>query len=187
MAGHELAIKQREMADPKARNQPGECDLRGIGHPAEHRLAEEGPAQLHPVKAPDQFALMPAFDRMGMADGVQPQCRPFDHAVDPGLLPVRAGQQNLMKRLVASDRESARTDASGQRMRQMEGIQRDDRAAARLYPENVASVAAVGHGEDPGRIAAQQHPGIEPGHRSSRTSSCGRHRRTPFPVSTRGR
>jgi len=42
--GHELAVEQGEVADPQSRHQPGQRDLRCIGHPAEHRFAEKGPA-----------------------------------------------------------------------------------------------------------------------------------------------
>ena len=52
-------------------DQPGEGDLRSIGHAAEHRFAEEGPAQLHAIEAADQLSIVPAFDRMGMADGME--------------------------------------------------------------------------------------------------------------------
>ena len=149
------------MADAKPRYQPGECDLGGIGHAAEHGFAEEGPAQLHAIKAADQPAVMPAFDRMGMTDGMKPKRGPFDRRVDPGFVAIGAGQQDLMKRPVAGDRESPGADASRQRTGHVEPVERDNRAAAGLDPENIAGLAAVGHGEYASGIAPQQHPRIQ--------------------------
>ena len=49
----------------------------------------------------------------------------------------------------------------GQRARQVETVERNDRAVARLDPEDVAGVAAVGHRENAGGIAPEQQPRIE--------------------------
>ena len=51
----------------KPRDQPGERHLRGVARRREHRFAEEGGAELDAVKAADQRAVLPAFDRMGVA------------------------------------------------------------------------------------------------------------------------
>jgi hypothetical protein len=110
VAGHELAIEQGETANLEARDQPRQRDLRGIGHPAEHRLAEEGPSQLHAIKAADQFTLMPAFDRMGVAHGMEADSRTLDDIVDPGFLPIGTGEKHVVECLVARDGEAARTD-----------------------------------------------------------------------------
>jgi len=108
MAGHELTIEQSEMADLQPRHQPCQCYLRSIGHPAKHRFPEEGPAELHAIKPTDELTVVPAFDRMGMPHRVEAKRCALDHGVDPRLFPVRAGQQHLMKGLVASDRETPR-------------------------------------------------------------------------------
>ena len=110
----ELAIEQDEMADLEPRHQPGQGDLRRIGHPAEHRFPKESPSELHAVEAPDQLSVVPAFDRMGVPHRVEPERGPFDHLVDPGLVPVGAGQQHLVKRPIAGHREFSRTHLLGQ-------------------------------------------------------------------------
>jgi hypothetical protein len=62
MIGHELTIEQHEVAGLEARDQPGQSNLRGIPLAAEHAFAEEGAAQLHPVKAADQLMATPHLD-----------------------------------------------------------------------------------------------------------------------------
>jgi hypothetical protein len=54
MLGHELAVEQRETADPHPRDQPGHGDLGSIGGAAEHGFAEESPAESEPVKPTDE-------------------------------------------------------------------------------------------------------------------------------------
>src|SRR4029450_14686 len=134
---HELAIEQCEMTNLQARNQPGKRDLGGIGHAAEHGLTEKRPSQLHAVKAAHELTLVPAFDRMSMANRMQADCGAFDCRIDPGFFTIGAGKQHLGKRLVAGDRESAGPDPLGQRTRQMELVERDNRAAAWLDPEDI--------------------------------------------------
>src|SRR5688500_8399591 len=119
---------------------------------------------------------------------MQAERGPLDLRIDPGLLAIRTGEQYFMERLVAGDLEPAGPEPSRQRAGQVEAVERDDRPATRFDPEDVAGVAAVGHRENAGGIAPQQHSRIEAlAHRIARTSSCGRHRRTPFSVSTKGR
>jgi hypothetical protein len=71
MFRHELAVEQPVPAHLHPRHQPGQRHLRGIGAEREHALAEEGAAELHSIKAADQFLLMPAFDRVSVAEPVQ--------------------------------------------------------------------------------------------------------------------
>jgi hypothetical protein len=92
---------------------------------------------------------------MGVADGVEAERGPLDDRIDPRLLAVGTGEQHLLKGQVAGDGKSAGTDALGQRTGQVESIERNDGAAARLDPEDVAGVAAVGHGEYAGGISPQ--------------------------------
>ena len=149
------------MADAKPRHQPGERNLRRVRHPAEHGFTEEGPAQLHAIKAAYQQIVMPAFDRMGVTHRVKAEGRALDRRVDPGFLAIGAGQQDLVKCLIAGDPEAAGTDAPRQRTGQVKPIERDDCPAARFDPENIASVTAVGHREYAGGISAQQHSRIQ--------------------------
>ena len=157
----ELAIQQGEVADPQPGDQPGQSDLRRVGHPAEHGLPEEGTAELYAIEAADKLALVPAFDRVGVANGVEAQCRPLDDGVDPGFRAIGAGEQHVVKSLVASNREAVRPDPLGQRMRHVKIVEWNDGPAARFHPEDVASIAAVGHGEYAGGISPKQHPRIE--------------------------
>jgi hypothetical protein len=115
MRCHELAIKQRKMTYLQACHQPGQRDLRGIGHPAEHRLSEECAAQLHAIKAANQLFVVPAFDRVSLADGMQSKSRPLDYRINPGFLSVRAGEQDFVERPVPRYGESARPDALAKR------------------------------------------------------------------------
>jgi hypothetical protein len=176
VVGDELAIEQGEMADLEPRDEPGERDLRRVGRVAEHRFAEKGAPQLDPVKAADEIArpvLMgdPAFDRMGVAGVVQVACRLLDRSVDPRLLAVGAGEDDGIEGLVGGHGKASRTNAPGKRARAMELVEREDGALARLDPENVVGVAAVGHWEDARGVTAQQEAGIErPAHTGSRTA-----------------
>jgi hypothetical protein len=98
---------------------------------------------------------------MGMANGVEAKGCTLDIRVDPSFVPVRTCQQDLLEGGVPGDRKTPRTDPLGKRMRQVELIERNDRPASRFDPENIARMAAVGHWEDAGGIASQQHPRIE--------------------------
>ena len=57
MLGHELAVKQREIADLEPGDEPGERDLRRVARAAEHAFAEEGTAELHAIEPTDEFAV----------------------------------------------------------------------------------------------------------------------------------
>jgi hypothetical protein len=61
---HELAVEQVVTAGLHPRDQPGERNLRCIGHSAEHAFAEESASKLHAVKPAHQFAALKDLDRM---------------------------------------------------------------------------------------------------------------------------
>src|SRR3546814_17920407 len=67
MRREELGVEKLETANPQARDEPRHGDLRGVGLPREHALAEKGGTQRHPVKATRQLSLMPAFPRLGVS------------------------------------------------------------------------------------------------------------------------
>jgi hypothetical protein len=71
MLGHELAVEQPVAADLQPRDQPGERDLRGVAAAREHAFAEEGAAERDAVEAAGELAVLPAFDRMGVAEPVK--------------------------------------------------------------------------------------------------------------------
>src|SRR5206468_994657 len=164
MLGHELAVEQREVADLQSRHQPRERDLRGIARPAEHAFAEKGAAELHAVEAADELPVATDLDRMSMPGLVQRQHRPLELAVDPGLLAVGAGGDHRREVLVVPDLEAPGAKRAPERARQMETVERKDRAVARLDPEQVGGLAAVRHREDSGGITLQQQARVEATH-----------------------
>ena len=91
MIGLELAVEQGEAARLQPRDQPGERHFGGIARARHHRFAEKGAPQRQPIKPADQPALLPAFDRMGMALPVEFQEHLLDRLADPGFGPVRLG------------------------------------------------------------------------------------------------
>src|SRR4051812_773407 len=95
------------MPDVHAGDQPSERDLRGVGHAAEHRLAKEGAAEADPVEPADQLTALPAFDRVGVARRVKTKRGPLDLGIDPGLLTLRAGADDVGESLVAGDGKAA--------------------------------------------------------------------------------
>jgi hypothetical protein len=107
MVGHELAVEQPIASDPEARDQPGQSDLRGVLANREHALAEEGRAEIDPVKAADQLAFLPAFDRMGVASLVELIVGHFDLGIDPGLVALGAAANDVGESGVAADVELA--------------------------------------------------------------------------------
>ena len=124
MVGHELAIEQQEMAKPEPCHEPCQRDFRRIGAKAEHRFAEKGATEAHPVEAADQLAIfalaVPAFDRMRLTGGVQAERRALDVGVDPCLLAVGAGVDDLGEGGVAGDGKLVAPDAPGERARRAE-------------------------------------------------------------------
>ena len=97
MRRHELAVEQVVTAGLHPRDQPGERNLRCIGHSAEHAFAEEGASELHAVKPTHQFAAVKDLDRMGVPRRVKGQHGALDIGVDPRLFPVGAGSDDRSK------------------------------------------------------------------------------------------
>ena len=101
---------------------------------------------------------------MGISRGVEAKRSALDLLVDPGLVAPGASGEHLAERAVDGHLKAARADPAGERAGQVKPVERKDRAAAWLDPENVSGVAAVGHREDTGGIAAQEQSGVEPAH-----------------------
>lgn len=91
MRGDELAVEQLPAAGAKPRDEMRERDLRCVANAADHRFAEKGAAQRDAVQAADQFAHLPAFDAVRMAEAEQPVVTRLDHRVDPRRRPVVGG------------------------------------------------------------------------------------------------
>ena len=164
MLRHELAVEKREIAHLQPRHEPGESHLRGIRCATEHALAEKGAAELHAIKSADEVLGIPDLERVRMARGVEREHRPLQIRIDPRLLAVRACGDHRVEVPVMSDRELAGTQGALQRSRQMKPVEGDDGAVARLDPEELGRIAAVGHREDPGGITLQQQARVEATH-----------------------
>src|SRR5438045_5808499 len=104
---------------------------------------------------------------MGVTRSVEREHGLLELGVDPGLLAVGAGRNHSGEIAVARDCELARADRPAERARDVEMVERDDRAVARLDPEQFVRLAAVGHGENAGRIALEQQARIEATHGAS--------------------
>ncbi len=165
MIGHELAVEQREPAEPQPRHQPGDRHLRRIGPSRHHRFAEKRPPQRHPVQPADQFVPVPAFDRMGKTNLVQMPIGPLDRPVDPGRRPVgrslRTQRDHPREIAIGRHRKPLLPDHLRQRMRQMKPIERQDRPLLRLHPIDILRRAVVRHRKHPDAIGLQQHQRID--------------------------
>ena len=72
MPGVHLAVDEPEVPALQLPDQPDEGDLGGIAGAGKHRFAKEHPANGNAVQSPDQFAIQPAFYRVGIPGVVQP-------------------------------------------------------------------------------------------------------------------
>jgi len=166
----ELAVQQLRPAPTQRRHQPGERDFRRVGPAGEHRFAAERPVEPDAVQAADKLppaiaVVLPAFDRVRLAQGVQLFVARLDAMADPAPLAVLAGGgagfEDIVKGGVAGDGELAAPQGPRQRMRKMEAVQRQDRPQARLYPEHLWVVAPVRHREYPAAIGQHQQFGSD--------------------------
>jgi hypothetical protein len=164
VVGDELAVEQGEAARPKPRDQPGERYLGRIGLAAEHAFAEESAAEPDSIHPTDQFARPPNLDAVGAADLVEVGHGRRDGRIDPRLRTVGATFEHAGEVTIVGDSKAARAQPSRQRARQVKAVQGQDRTLARLDPEQVLAVAALGHWEDAGGIALEDEAGIERGH-----------------------
>ncbi len=173
MGRDELAIEQLGAGAAKGHYQPGQRDLGGVGHPAEHAFAAEHTIEADPIKSADHgplavFIGLPAFDRMRLAELVEPLITCRDAVADPAfaaalLVSSRrgAGFHHIGEGGVASDGEAPTPQRPRQRAREVEGVQRQDRPLARLDPEYLGIVAVVGHREDAAAISEHQQFGVD--------------------------
>ena len=169
MLGHELAVEKREIADLQTCDQPRERDFRCVGSPAEHALSEEGAPELYAVETADQLTPEAYLDRMGVAGLMERKHGPLELelGVDPGLLAIGASGDDRREFAVVGHFETAGAQRSPERAREVEAVERKDRPVARLDPEQLGRIAAVGHREDPGGITLQQQARVEATHESN--------------------
>ncbi|GGY94333.1 hypothetical protein GCM10011614_06680 [Novosphingobium colocasiae] len=154
------------MAAPQRRHQPGQRDLRGIGHAPKHRFAAEYPVEPDAIEPADELPAtvrtgLPAFDRVREAKRVELFVAALDAMADPAL-PVlgrargRAGVHHVRERCVAGHREAPAPQRAGQRARQVKTVEREDCPLPGLDPENFGIVAPVRHRENAAAIGQHQ-------------------------------
>jgi hypothetical protein len=105
--GHELAVEQLKTPDLQPRYKPGQGHFRSVGAEREHAFAKKRRSKRHSIKPSDQFFVLPAFYRVGVAELMKLQIAFFDALVDPGFLPVGAALHDFSKGRVMCDRERA--------------------------------------------------------------------------------
>ena len=154
-----------KLPDLEARDKPGQRDLRGVGHPAEHAFAEEGAAELHAVEPADQIARRASTS---IEWALPEPCSASIACSSSALIQVssRSAQAAMTAAKSRSRVTSKRPERSraAQRPRQVEAVERDDRPVARLDPEQLVGIAAVGHREDARGIALKQQARVETTH-----------------------
>jgi len=137
-----------QAAEPQARDQVAERDLRRVGLAAEHAFAEEGAADGESIEAADEPSVQPRLDRMDRAGREQRAVEPPDVVVDPGFAAPVAGLGAALdhRREVAvdDDLEAVAAQALGQAARKPEAVQRQDAAPVRINPEQVRRVPRFG-------------------------------------------
>ena len=151
--GLELAVEQGEPADAQPRDQPGERDLRRVGRAADHAFAEERAAERQAVEPADQLVAVPAFDRMREARARGASMKTLlDRAVDPGVGPVvgafGAQRDDVVEGAVGGDAEAVGGDRLAERARQVEAVERQDRAACAARPNRrsaASRASAIGN------------------------------------------
>src|SRR6266849_2003642 len=93
-----------------------------------HRFAKERATDRNAVKSAREFVFGPRFDRVRVAEFVQAFVT-FDYlAIDPGVLAFRARPNHVAKAMVDLDLETFLPGDAFQRVRDMEILQRNDRA-----------------------------------------------------------
>ncbi len=103
---------------------------------------------------------------MGEAELVHSGIARLDPVADPGAAAVRilalaapwlgAGAQHFAEGSVAGHLELFASQGFGQRVRQVEFVQRQNRSSSWLNPEHLWIIAGVGHRKDPAAIGQQQ-------------------------------
>ncbi len=165
MRGDELAVEQPPAARAQSRDEMRQRDLRCVARPADHRFAEKGAAQCHTIKPAHQLAPLPAFDAVRMAEAEQPVIARLDDRVDPGRGPVVGGlgtqRDHIGKGAVGGDVEPLADDDFFQAARQVEAVERQNRAQPRFDPMDRRVVRRVGHREQPLGIGAEQQRRVD--------------------------
>lgn len=160
MRGDELAIEQFPAAGAEPRDEVRQRDLRRVTRAADHRFAEKGAPERHPVEPARKLAVQPAFDAMRVAELEQPVVARPDDGVDPRRRPVVGGRgaqrDHVGKGGIGRDAKAVRHDDFFQAVRQVKVVERQDRAQSRFDPMDRRVVRPVGHRENALRIGAEE-------------------------------
>ena len=68
MVGHELRVQKPESPMLEPGHEIDEGDLARIPGRGEHAFTEESTAEMNPVKAPDQFPILPGLDGVAVSE-----------------------------------------------------------------------------------------------------------------------
>lgn len=160
MRGDELAVEQFPAAGAEPRDEVRERDLRGIARAADHRFAEKGAAERHAVEPARELAIQPAFDAVRMAELEQTVVARPDYGIDPRCRPVVGGRgaerDHVGKGGIGGDAKAVGHDHLFQAVRQVEVVERQDRAQPRFDPMDRRVIRPVGHRKNALRIGAQK-------------------------------
>lgn len=135
-----------------------EGNLRGIGDAAEHRFAEEGPADGNAVEPSDEFAIPPGLDRMGVAEFEELLVARHDLAADPGGATVGAAGHHFGKGRIDPHLERIAAQGPLQTVGNVEFIERQDPAGIRGEPADLAAVVHR-HRKHAATIGRDEHRG----------------------------
>ena len=161
MRGQELRIEQLESAQFQSGDEMGEGHFAGVGLMREHAFAEERAAQPHAIKPADQPAVAAAFERMGVAAGMQRGIEAQNLVVDPAFFAARRGRSasahHVDERGVGRDLEPIASDRTRQPFRNMERLEWKDSALLWRNPIQFRIVAPLRHREQARGISAKQN------------------------------
>src|SRR5215471_14836301 len=119
-----LAIDQGHVALLKNLDEMEQGDLRSIARPSEHRLAEEHSTDRDSVQSSRELTVDPRFDRVRVAESMQPRIRLDHRRRDPGaaMAVARRGASfyHQPKCAVDTDIEVASAHSLAQRARDLE-------------------------------------------------------------------
>ena len=161
MIGHELAVEQGETTETHPGGQPGKRHLRRIGTPRHHAFPEKRPPQRHAIKTADQFLPLPHLNGVGEAYFMQVPIGTLYRMIDPGGRPIRRGLRtkpyDAGKIAIGGHPKPLPPDRLGQRMGDVEAVERHDSPLLWLDPVHLVRLAIVGHGKHADRVSLQQH------------------------------
>src|SRR6266480_2866233 len=149
--GKPLRVEQEEFASTQMLHQRHERNLGSISHAMKHRFAKESASYRDTIKAANEPALLPSFDRMCAPELVQ-SCVALDNlGINPGIFPFRARSYHFGKRLIDCSFKNALAQKTAQRVWDVKIFQWQD--SARIGRKPFDRVVLHSHGEDTKPIA----------------------------------